>query len=135
MMTNAANFILALLEERPIAASQILRDSGCAKDLNVQGIQKRLGEAIERKELQAQFDLANGILTESLRIEFQSQDCEALSGCMVSFNDAPKLTKIAEEAFEMGRRAVEGIVELHATKLASDLSQIEKPKFLEVHTV
>ena len=135
MFTTAANFVLALLEERPVAASQILRDAGAPKDANVQGIQKRLGEAKERWWIQAQFDLVTGILTESLRIEFKPQDCEALSGFMVSFNDAPKLTKIAEEAFEMGRRAVEGIVELHATQLASDLSQIEKPKFLEVRTV
>ena len=135
MFNTAANFVLALLDERPVAASQILRDSGAAKDADVQGIQSSLGKVMERKELQAQFNLTNSILTESLRIEFQPQDCEVLAGCSVSFNDAAKLTKIAEEAFEMGRRSVERIVELHATQLSSNLSDLEKPAFLELNVV
>jgi hypothetical protein len=139
MFTTSANFILALLEERPVAASRILRDAGGSKDINVQGIQKRLEEAIERKETQAQFNLANGILTESLRIEFRYLDCDSLRAFIESL-EAPYLDgagarKIAEEAFEMGRRSVESIVELHATQFSAELSRMEKPTFLEVNAI
>ena len=139
MFSTAANFILALLEARPIAASRILRDAGTPKDLDVQGLQKRLDEAIERKELEAQFQLTNGILIESLRIEFKPLDCDTLSRCVQAVNepvmDEALLTKIAEEAFEMGRRSVESIVELHATQFSSLLDDMERPKFLEVHAI
>ena len=49
--------------------------------------------------------------------------------------DEALLTKIAEEAFEMGRRSVESIVELHATQFSSLLDDMERPKFLEVHAI
>lgn len=139
MFSTAANFVLALLEDRPISARRILRDAGTPKDLDIQGLQKRLDEAVERKELEAQFALSNGILIESLRIEFKPLDCESLA----RFIGAPEepqvdeaiLTRMAEEAFELGRRSVESIVELHATQFSSLLDEMEEPKFLEVNAI
>jgi hypothetical protein len=143
MFTTAANFIIALIEQRPVAAGNILRDAGGARalDLDMQGLQKRLEEALERKKLEAQFELANGILSDSLRIEANvAKDCDftPLTGLLVHGDSADAsihqaAIKIAEEAFELGRRAVEKTVELHAADFAQRLEATAKPKFMEVN--
>ena len=146
MFATAANFIIALIEQRPVAAGNILRDAGGPKavSLNIQGLQKRLEEALERKTTEAQLELANSVMSEALRIEFCPESCEALvdydtwtlgspdqEGCAAS----TVISKIAEEAFELGRRSVEEIVEKHAARLAEGLEGMQKPKFLEVQVL
>ena len=128
-----------------MAAGNILRDAGGARtlQLDMQGLYRRLNEALERKELEAELGLANGILSDSLRIEGNVvADCDfkPLTNVLLGqLNDHPACVaihqaaiKIAEEAFELGRRAVEQTVELHAITYAERLAEMAKPNFLEV---
>ena len=148
MFATAANFIIALIEERPVAAGNILRDAGGPKvlQLDVQGLQPRLESALERREVEARSDLANSILNDSLRTEASVvEGCDFVpltSVLLAELNNNPACTtihaaaiKIAEEAFELGRRSVEEIVEQHATFCAERLERMQKPKFMEVQVL
>lgn len=150
MFTTAANFIIALIESRPIAAKNILRDAGGARalEVNVQELQQRLESSLMRKVTEGQAELVNNILNDALRIEPDVvKDCDtafkALCGLLLAeLNENPVCVKIheyaiqiAEEAFELGRHLVESIVEAHAVTFAEELEGMEKPKFLEINVL